>query len=104
LFMAVIGGASHVWGALIGASILVLLKEYLKGMVPSGLGASGNYEIVVFGVLMMLLLHRASSGLAPVLSRWTIRPQRRRVARQAPALPRRTQPAAGAAPSTCGFE
>ena len=97
LFMAVIGGASHVWGAVIGASILVLLKEYLKGMVPSGLGASGNYEIVVFGVLMMLLLHRASSGLAPVLSRWTIRPQRRRVARQAPALPRRTQPAAGAA-------
>src|SRR5204863_2827315 len=68
-----------------------------KGMVPSGLGASGNYEIVVFGVLMMLLLHRASSGLAPVLSRWTIRPQRRRIAAEAPALPRRGQPAAGAA-------
>ena len=92
LFMAVIGGASHIWGAVIGASILTLLKEYLKGMVPSGLGASGNYEIVVFGVLMMLLLHRASSGLAPVLSRWTLRPQRRQIALEAPALARRAQP------------
>src|SRR2546430_3543590 len=64
-------------------------------MVPSGLGASGNYEIVVFGVLMMLLLHRASSGLAPVLARWTIRPRRRRVALEAPALPRRVQPSPG---------
>jgi branched-chain amino acid transport system permease protein len=95
LFMAVIGGASHVWGAVIGASILTLLKEYLKGMVPSGLGASGNYEIVVFGVLMRLLLHRASSGLAPVLARWTVRPQRRRIAFEAPALPRRAQPGTG---------
>jgi branched-chain amino acid transport system permease protein len=95
LFMAVIGGASHVWGAVIGASILTLLKEYLKGMVPSGLGASGNYEIVVFGVLMMLLLHRASNGLAPALARWTVRPQRRRIALEAPALPRRAQPAPG---------
>jgi branched-chain amino acid transport system permease protein len=95
LFMAVIGGASHVWGAVIGASILTLLKEYLKGLVPTGLGASGNYEIVVFGVLMMLLLHRASSGLAPVLSRWTIRRQTRPPGDAAP-LPRRAQPLAGA--------
>ncbi|MFN2646135.1 MAG: ATP-binding cassette domain-containing protein [Burkholderiales bacterium] len=94
LFMAVIGGASYVWGAVIGASILTLLKEYLKGLVPSGLGASGNYEIVVFGVLMMLLLHRASSGLAPALSRWTLRPQRRHVGDARP-LPRRAQPRAG---------
>ena len=96
LFMAVIGGTGHVWGAVIGASILTFLKEYLKGMVPSGLGASGNYEIVVFGVLMMLLLHRASSGLAPVLARWAIRPHRRHIALEAPALARRSQPAAGA--------
>ena len=95
LFMAVIGGASHVWGAVIGASILTLLKEYLKGLVPTGLGASGNYEIVVFGVLMMLLLHRASSGLAPALSRWTIRSHKKPIADAAP-LPRRAQPLAGA--------
>ena len=59
LFMAVIGGASHVWGAVIGASLLTLLKEWLKDLLPTSFGASGNYEVVVFGVLMLLLLHRA---------------------------------------------
>ena len=95
LFMAVIGGASHVWGAVIGASILTLLKEWLKGLVPTGFGTSGNYEIVVFGVLMMLLLHRASSGLAPLIGRWTIAPRRRAIALQGAALPRRAQPSPG---------
>jgi branched-chain amino acid transport system permease protein len=89
LFMAVIGGASHVWGAVIGASILTLLKEWLKGMLPTRFGASGNYEIVVFGVLMMLLLHRASAGLAPVLARWTIKPRRHAIVPQSEPLPRR---------------
>ena len=73
LFMAVIGGASHVWGAVMGATILVVLKEWLKGALPTGFGTSGNFEIVVFGLLMMLLLHRASTGLGPIFARWTIR-------------------------------
>jgi branched-chain amino acid transport system ATP-binding protein/branched-chain amino acid transport system permease protein len=95
LFMAVIGGASHVWGAVIGASILTVLKEWLKGVLPSGFGASGNFEIVVFGVLMLLLLHRASAGLAPALARWTIAPRRRAVVALSEPLPRRQPPAPG---------
>jgi branched-chain amino acid transport system permease protein len=96
LFMAVIGGASHVWGAVIGASILTVLKEWLKGVLPSSFGASGNFEIVVFGVLMLLLLHRASAGLAPALARWTIAPRRGALALLAAPLPRRPPPAPGA--------
>jgi branched-chain amino acid transport system permease protein len=94
LFMAVIGGASHVWGAVIGASVLTLLKEWLKDLMPTRFGASGNYEAVVFGVLMLLLLHRASTGLAPLLSRWLIKPQRRDLAQSEP-LPRRELPPDG---------
>jgi branched-chain amino acid transport system permease protein len=30
LFMAVIGGAGQVWGAVVGASVLTVLKEWLK--------------------------------------------------------------------------
>ena len=89
LFMAVIGGASHVWGAVIGASILVVLKEWLKDVLPTSFGASGNYEIVLFGVLMLLLLQRASSGLAPVLARWTIAPRRRAFVASSAGLPKR---------------
>ena len=89
LFMAVIGGASHVWGAVMGATILVVLKEWLKGALPTGFGTSGNFEIVVFGLLMMLLLHRASTGLGPILARWTIRPRQRPIDLRAESLPRR---------------
>jgi branched-chain amino acid transport system permease protein len=89
LFMAVIGGASHVWGAVIGASVLTLLKEWLKDLLPTRFGASGNYEAVVFGALMLLLLHRASSGLGPLFSRWLIKPRRRELSGDVDPLPRR---------------
>jgi branched-chain amino acid transport system ATP-binding protein/branched-chain amino acid transport system permease protein len=97
LFMAVIGGASHVWGAVMGASILITLKEWLKGVLPTRYGASGNYEAAVFGLLMILLLQRASMGLAPVLSRWLIRPRARPIVREAEPLARREQPRRGEA-------
>ena len=95
LFMAVIGGASSVWGAVIGASVLTLLKELLKAWLPIGFGASGNYEIVVFGALMLLLLHRTSIGLAPVLARWMLKPGRHQIVMQSEALPRRELPTEG---------
>jgi branched-chain amino acid transport system permease protein len=70
LFMAVIGGASQVWGAVVGASIMTVLKEWLKDLLPALFQRSGNYETVVFGLLMMLLLHRTRDGIAPALQRW----------------------------------
>jgi ABC-type branched-subunit amino acid transport system ATPase component/ABC-type branched-subunit amino acid transport system permease subunit len=89
LFMAVIGGAGHVWGAVIGASVLTMLKEWLKDLLPTSFGASGNYEVVMFGALMLLLLHRASTGLGPLLSRWLIKPRQRSLDLAGEALPHR---------------
>ena len=54
LFMAVVGGVSHVWGAVLGATILTVLQDYLQTLLPKLLGANGNFEIIVFGVLMVL--------------------------------------------------
>jgi branched-chain amino acid transport system permease protein len=95
LFMAVVGGASQVWGAVIGASLLTLLKEWLKDLLPKLFEQSGNYEVIVFGLLMLPLLHRARDGLMPVFAR--LARQRSQASRPvaAPALSRRTQPAAG---------
>jgi branched-chain amino acid transport system permease protein len=92
LFMAVIGGASHVWGAVIGASLLTVLKEWLKDLLPKFFDQTGNYEIIVFGLLMMLLLHRAREGLMPFFAR--LLPSGKASARPAlmPALARRVQP------------
>ncbi|MFO1301884.1 MAG: branched-chain amino acid ABC transporter ATP-binding protein/permease [Burkholderiaceae bacterium] len=95
LFMAVIGGASQVWGALLGASVLTVLKEWLKDLLPALFQKSGNYEIVVFGVLMMLLLHRTRDGLVPAIARLLPAGAPRRRPPDAPALPKRAQPARG---------
>ena len=69
LFMAVVGGAGSVWGAVVGATLITLLKQVLQDILPTMLGKSGNFEIVVFGVLMILLLQRARDGVWPWLAR-----------------------------------
>ncbi len=69
LFMAVIGGASNVWGAVVGAALLTILNEWLKDLLPRLFQQTGNYEIVAFGLMMMMLLHRAPDGLMPVFAR-----------------------------------
>ncbi len=67
LFMAVLGGAAHVWGALIGAGVITILKEWLQDLLPKIFGSSGNYEVIVFGMMMVLMLQRARHGLWPIL-------------------------------------
>lgn len=97
LFMAVIGGASHVWGALVGATIMTVAKEWLKDVLPQLFQHTGNYETIVFGVLMILLLRRTREGLVPALARWL--PTRSPAAlppADTPPLPRRERPAHGA--------
>jgi branched-chain amino acid transport system permease protein len=95
LFMAVVGGAGHVWGAILGATILTLLKDQLQSILPRLLGANGNFEVIVFGVLMVLLLQRARDGIWPFLRR--LLPQKPNVLApaSAPALPTRARHTAG---------
>ena len=69
LFMAVVGGAGSVWGAVLGATLITLLKEMLQDVLPSLLGRAGNFELIVFGLLMVLLLQFARDGVWPWLAR-----------------------------------
>ena len=68
LFMAVVGGAGHLWGAVLGAALITLMKQYLQDILPSLLGSSGNFEVIVFGMLMLLVLQRFSEGMWPSLA------------------------------------
>ena len=102
LFMAVVGGAGHLWGAVLGAALITLLKEQLQDVLPKLLGTSGNFEIVVFGLLMLLVLQRFADGLWPRLAGWTqrwVRPVRTTTAgaahSSAVSLPARPLPPAG---------
>ena len=95
LFMAVVGGAGHVWGALLGAALLTVLKDQLQSSLPKLLGSSGNFDMIVFGVMMVLLLQRARDGLWPLL-RNQLPPRRRAVPVPATPLPTRIRPERGA--------
>ena len=100
LFMALIGGVGSVWGALLGAGILTLLKQWLQDWLPHLLGNTGNYEIIVFGILIVVLMQRAPGGLWPLLTRliparFRVRVKVRNVDAKAAPLPRRQLPKHG---------
>ncbi|QCY11685.1 branched-chain amino acid ABC transporter ATP-binding protein/permease [Pseudomonas sp. MPC6] len=100
LFMALIGGVGSVWGALLGAGILTMLKQWLQDWLPHLLGNTGNYEIIVFGILIVILMQRAPGGLWPLLTRlvparFRVRAKVRNGDATAAPLPRRPLPRHG---------
>ena len=100
LFMAVVGGAGHVWGALAGAALVGLLSDWLQDILPRLLGQSGNFEVIVLGILLMVLLQRAPGGLWSLVQRFKRSqglkpPLGMRLKSLAHALPRRAQPERG---------
>ncbi|WP_206955539.1 branched-chain amino acid ABC transporter ATP-binding protein/permease [Trinickia acidisoli] len=97
LFMAVVGGVGHVWGAILGAAILTIVQDYLQTLLPMLLGQSGNFEIIVFGVLMVALLQYARQGVWPFVARWFPRGPRARAPEHAEPLSRRATPSPGEA-------
>ena len=97
LLMAVVGGAGSVWGALLGAGLVTVVNDQLQTMLPRLLGPGGNYEAIVFGVLLVFLLQTAPDGLWPLLrGMFRAGPRPHHADAGAAALPRRTLPAAGA--------
>ncbi|HLV29267.1 MAG TPA: branched-chain amino acid ABC transporter ATP-binding protein/permease [Burkholderiaceae bacterium] len=70
LFMAVVGGASSVWGAVVGAGLILTLKDQLQNVLPAIFGTQSNFELIVFGVLMVLVLQYARDGVWPILAHW----------------------------------
>ncbi|WP_315734718.1 branched-chain amino acid ABC transporter ATP-binding protein/permease [Bradyrhizobium sp. SZCCHNR1093] len=68
LFVAVVGGAGYVWGGVLGAAIVVILKEVLQSYLPLLLHGEGQLETIVFGILLVALLQLAPTGLWPWLT------------------------------------
>jgi branched-chain amino acid transport system permease protein len=93
VFMAVIGGATRLAGAAIGAAVVVVLRDQLNEWLPHLLGSTGNFETVAFSLGVILLLHHAPLGIAPWLFRRARRPP---PSAAAVPLARRTMPRRGA--------
>jgi branched-chain amino acid transport system permease protein len=95
LFMAVLGGVGHVWGAFAGAAVVKLVEDELQVLLPKLIGTSGNFEIIVFGLILVLVLKYAPEGLWSFVQRWLPAPKRVRDWEGAAALPTRTKPEPG---------
>ncbi|MET0278796.1 MAG: branched-chain amino acid ABC transporter ATP-binding protein/permease [Pseudorhodoplanes sp.] len=67
LLMAVVGGAGSIYGAILGSTAVIFLKDQLQDVLPLIIGTAGNYQTVVFGALLVLMLQVAPQGLWPVL-------------------------------------
>jgi branched-chain amino acid transport system permease protein len=53
--MVVIGGMASIWGSLLGASLLTLLPEWLHVFV--------DYEMTVYGLVLMVVMIFLPQGL-----------------------------------------
>lgn len=70
LFMVVVGGSGFIWGAILGSTLLTVMKDQLQGVLPALFGGTGNYEMIVFGILLVALLQWAPDGLWSFVRRW----------------------------------
>lgn len=87
LFMAVLGGAGYIWGAVLGAGMVTLLKQRLQDILPHLADNQGNLEGIAFGLIMILVLHRAKDGLWPWIDRVLVKRQPRTIVMTAADLP-----------------
>jgi len=86
LFMVIIGGAGSLWGAPVGAALVVVLRDQFNDWIPRLTGRVGDFELLVFSLVVIVLLQRAPDGLLPLLTRLKRRgPHQREIAPDAPA-------------------
>jgi branched-chain amino acid transport system ATP-binding protein/branched-chain amino acid transport system permease protein len=97
LLMALVGGAGHIAGAVVGAAIITMLKNVLQDVLPIFTRYSAQLEIVVFGILFIILLQKARAGIVPIINRYLPRPDFT-LPEQASPLVRRARPAATGRP------
>ena len=57
--MVIIGGMTSVWGAILGAALLSILPEYLRTF--------GDYDILIYGAIMLVIMMFAPQGLVGII-------------------------------------
>src|SRR5690606_15212343 len=95
LFMAVLGGVGHVWGAFLGAGVVKIVEDQLQVLLPKLIGTSGNFETIVFGIVLIAVLKYSPEGLWAWIARRLPREQRVRDWDGAAPLPQRDKPTTG---------
>ena len=67
LMMVVIGGESSLWGGIIGATVIISLRELVSHVIHIiAPNAPAGYETVIFGVTFLLVLVFLPGGLVSI--------------------------------------
>ena len=70
VIMATVGGLRSVWGAPIGAFVIVTLSQWAREVMPRLFPrAGGEYEITVYGIALIVILLFVPDGIAGGVSR-----------------------------------
>ncbi len=94
LLMAMTGGASQVFGAALGATVISLIKNWLQDLLPHLTTNPAQLEQVAFALMLILILRFARSGLMPLILK-LVRRIPSPVNTEAGDLPKRSLPARG---------
>ncbi|WP_102346556.1 branched-chain amino acid ABC transporter permease [Bacillus sp. Marseille-P3661] len=70
LIMVMVGGASSLWGAVIGTTIIMFLNEIIRYVGHEYFGISGEVEIVVYGLIIILMMMYMPKGLMNILAQF----------------------------------
>ena len=95
LFMIVIGGTNQLGGALVGPVAFEMARSWLRELMPMLLGRTGSYEIIVFGILVIVIMQSAGGGLMSLFAKFIPASPPLRAPLTAVALPRRRVPERG---------
>lgn len=81
MVMAVVGGLSSIWGPIFGVTAITVLTETLKAFLQQFFPqAGGEYEIVVFGIILVLIMiflpEGLTSGLRNTYESWRYRKEK----------------------------
>jgi len=79
--MVIVGGVATPWGAIVGAALMIGIKELLSAVAPIVLGGpTGAYELVAYGAILVATLLFLPEGLCSMGERF----RRSRTARTRP--------------------
>ncbi len=95
LFMAVLGGIGNVWGAFLGSAAVRIVEDQLQVLLPRLIGTSGNFETIIFGIVLVAVLKYAPEGLWTFVGRLAPAARREPDWHGAAMLPSRSKPQRG---------
>lgn len=62
--MAAVGGLASIWGAAFGVAFIYVVKEVLRARMHALLGTGGEYELIAYGVILILIMILMPEGLS----------------------------------------